>query len=290
MLCGSAWFSVMGLLAHQAQSHNIDWQVVAASRSLLALLIALGMAWAMGVRLVFLTPGVLWMRSIAGSCSMVATFYALTHMPASEALTLTNTTPIWVAILSWPMLGIRPGWETIVSVPIAVLGVAVMHRTEIHGLPLAAWSALVAAFFTALAMLGLNQLKNVASVAIVVHFSFVSTLFCTAAYFLFEREFGIRNTPMDSSLLLLLGVGITATAGQLFLTLAFRSGVATYVSLVGLSQVVMVMIAESVLGLHQFDWFSILGMVMILGPAGWLMVRTKQRQRREALAHIADPE
>ena len=276
----------MGLLAHEARRHDIDWQLVAATRSGLSTIFALCMAWALGVRLVFLSPGILWMRSIAGSCSMVATFYALTHMPASEALTLTNTTPIWVAILSWPMLGIRPGWETILVVFIAVIGVAVMHRTDVNGLPTAAWSALVAAFFTALAMLGLNQLKNVASVAIVVHFSFVATLICTGAYFLFEQEFGIRNTPMDSSLLILLGVGFTATCGQLFLTLAYRSGVATYVSLVGLAQVVMVMIAESALGLHNFNWQTLLGMSMILGPVAWLMVRTKQRQRREALARI----
>ena len=280
----------MGLLAHEAGRYHIDWQIVASTRAALVTLIALIMAWAMRVKLVFLTPGILWMRSIAGSCSMVATFYALTHMPASEALTLTNTVPIWVALISWPMLGIRPGLGTIIVVPIAVLGVAVMHRTELHGLPMAAWSALIAAFFTALAMLGLNRLKMVSSIAIVVHFSFVATLFCTASYFLFNREIGLSNTPIDSSLFLLLGVGIMATVGQFFLTLAYRSGVATYVSLVGLSQVVMVMLAESVLGLHQFDLYSLLGMTMILGPAAWLMVRTKQRQRREAMAHIADPE
>jgi hypothetical protein len=41
--------------------------------------------------------------SIAGSISLVCGFYAMTHYPVSEVLTLTNMFPLWVAVLSLPL-------------------------------------------------------------------------------------------------------------------------------------------------------------------------------------------
>ena len=64
------------------------------------------LAMAAGKRLVFFRPRKLWMRSIAGSISLVCGFYAMTHYPVSEVLTLTNMFPLWVAVLSLPLFAI----------------------------------------------------------------------------------------------------------------------------------------------------------------------------------------
>ena len=107
MLSGCVWFSWMGLLTH-ALKDSCDWQTVAVVRSALATTFAALIAWSTGTLLVFHGPRALWFRSVAGSCSMVCTFYALTHLLVSDVLTLTNTFPIWVALLSWPLAGERP--------------------------------------------------------------------------------------------------------------------------------------------------------------------------------------
>src|SRR5262245_11530267 len=99
MLCGCVAFALMGTLAH-ALGPRCDWQVIALARSGLALTFAAGLAWTAGVRLVFWRPRVLWVRSLAGSVSLVCTFFALTRLPVSDVLTLTNLFPVWVAILS----------------------------------------------------------------------------------------------------------------------------------------------------------------------------------------------
>jgi drug/metabolite transporter (DMT)-like permease len=274
MLSGCGWFSLMAVLAHSLGG-VCDWQVVALSRSGLATLFALSLAVGYGSRLAFFSPGILWVRSIAGSCSMVGTFYALTHMPVSDVLTLTNTFPVWVALLAWPMAGERPTLGVWVAVVCAVAGVALTQEPTLDGLPLAAWAALFASLFTAVAMLGLNRVRGVSSLGVVVHFSAVSTLFCGVAFLAFDRPTGTERLADPMVLVKLLGVGATATVGQVFLTLAFRSGSATKVSVVGLSQVVMVMALEAIGG-RRFDVPQLAGTALVLGPTAWLMARSRR--------------
>ena len=96
MLLGSLAFALMSTLAHELRE-AYDWQVVALVRAGLVLVIAALLALAGRARLVLWRPGTLWLRSIAGSISLVCTFFALTRLPVSEVLTLTNMFPLWVA-------------------------------------------------------------------------------------------------------------------------------------------------------------------------------------------------
>lgn len=283
----------MSLLARAAGGH-VDWQVVAAARSGLATLFALVLAAATATPLVFARPRVLWLRSVAGSLSMLSTFYALTRMHTSAVLTLTNTFPAWVALLSWPLVGERPTRGTWAAVACSILGVALVTNEgglvldyETTGwLPVA--SALVAAAFTAVAMLGLNRLSGVAPLAVVVHFSAVSTLFGLAGFLLFDTHTGLGPLDEGNTLLLLLGVGATATVGQVCLTHAFGRGHATTVSVVSLSQVLMVILAEFALGLRTaFTPLTAVGTLFVLGPTAWLMLRAR---RAQPAVVVAEPE
>src|ERR1700681_4766406 len=107
MLIGSAAFSVMVILAKLA-GEGAPWLIVALVRSLIPLILIAIWAKADGVRLVAFGSPVLWSRSIFGSISLVGTFYAVTHMSPSEVQTLGSIFPIWIALLSWPMLGEMP--------------------------------------------------------------------------------------------------------------------------------------------------------------------------------------
>src|SRR5688572_401712 len=107
MLGGCVCFAIMAALAHAA-GERCDWQTVAFFRGFLVLVFVGAYAIARGTRLVFFRPRRLWVRSIAGSTSLVMTFYALAKLKASTVVTLTNTFPVWVAVLSWPLLGVLP--------------------------------------------------------------------------------------------------------------------------------------------------------------------------------------
>lgn len=279
MLCGSAWFTAMALLTEALGQQNCQWQIVTLARSGQATLFAALLALGSGTRLVFFRPRILWVRSVAGSCSMLGTFYALTHMPASDVLTITNTFPVWVAILSWPLAGERPTAGVWLAVACAVAGVVVALRPQAEGFR---WvpgvCAFVASMFTAVAMLGLNRLHGVASLAVVVHFSAVSTGFAGVALavdLVRGAEIAATGLERGATALQLLGVGATATVGQVCLTRAFATGSPTKVAVTGLSQVAMVIGGEAVLGWKAVGAATLIGTALVIGPTAWLMARER---------------
>ncbi len=287
MLCGCVLFALMGSLAHKLGA-TCDWQAIAIARSSLPLLFAAALAWAHGTQLVLWGPRVLWMRSVAGSLSMVTTFYSLTRMPVSDVYTLTNVFPIWVALLSWPMLGQRPTagvWLCVVS---GVAGVFLIQQPHFAEGNLACVAALAASVFTAFAMLGLHQLRGIAPLAIVVHFSGVALLFCTTAWFLFERRADADNLLAPANLFMVLGVGVLATLGQLLLTKAFTWGAPMKVSVVGLTQIVFALLLDVTLFGHQVSPAGLLGMALVLAPTAWVM--THRPEPPETPAELAPAE
>jgi drug/metabolite transporter (DMT)-like permease len=274
MVCGSFAFAVMGTLAHELRM-ECDWRVIAVARSALALAGAAALARAAGARLVFWRPRILWLRSIAGSLSLVGTFYCLTRLPVSDVLTLTQLFPVWVALLSWPLLGERPGGGVWLCVLSGAAGVTLIQQPHFAAGNFASLVALASSFSTAVAMLGLHQLQGIDHRAIVVHFSGVSLLFCLATLGLFAPGEAPLALPQGWGLPMLLGVGAAATVGQLFLTRAFASGPPARVSVVGLTQVVFALVID-VTVLHQaVDSRKLLGVVLVAGPAAWLMASGK---------------
>jgi drug/metabolite transporter (DMT)-like permease len=269
MLCGCFVFAWMGELAHSLRD-RCDWRLIALARSALAFLFALGIARASGSRLVLWRPRVLWMRSLAGSVSLLCTFYALSWLKPSVVLTLTNTFPIWVALLSWPLLRERPGLGVWLAASCGVLGIVLIKRPEMSGGDFALYLALTAAFTSAVAMLGLHSLAGVDAPAIVVHFSGVATALVLAACLVGPPpQLGALAVPRVA--LLLLGVGATATVGQLFLTKAFTEGRPARVSVVGLSQVVFALGLDFLLAEPNFTPSTLAGIGLVMVPTAWVM-------------------
>jgi drug/metabolite transporter (DMT)-like permease len=271
MLCGCFTFAWMSEFASQL-GRSCDWRIVALARSLLAFSFALALARAFGAHLAFRRPRILWLRSVCGSLSLLCTFFALSRMRTAEVLTLTSTFPIWVALLSWPILGTRPSPAVWIAALCGCAGIALMQHPRFEGdfgryaLPL----SLVAAFTSAVAMLGLNRLKGLDPWAIVVHFSGVATVFVLGAWLVGPRP---DLTPMlgPGPILLLLGVGATATLGQLCLTHAFTSGQPARVSVVNLTQIVFAMALDLGFGGSPFDGATLAGIGLVLVPMAWVM-------------------
>jgi drug/metabolite transporter (DMT)-like permease len=130
MLIGAVAFASMSILAH-ALSDGVSWVMVALARSSCALLFTLIVARVQRTELVFFRPPTLWMRSICGSISLLCSFYAFKHLPASDVIAITNTFPIWVAILSWPLLGERPTREVWFAVLCAVTGSILINQPQL---------------------------------------------------------------------------------------------------------------------------------------------------------------
>jgi len=271
----------MGQFAHLLRD-QCDWRIVALARSSLAFLFAFGLARVTGANLVFWRPGALWIRGCASSVSLLCTFFALGQLPTSEVLTLTNTFPIWVALLSWPLLRIRPSLSVWLAAGFGVAGVALIQSPHFEVNAKATQAvvlSLTAALTSAIAMLGLHRLKGVHPWAIVTHYSGVATIFVLGSW-LVGGPPDLASVAERSTLLLLVGVGATATLGQLCVTQAFTYGNPARVSVVGLMQIVFALGLDLCIDAPSVQPIMLAGIALVLAPTGWMLIGSLPRMQR----------
>jgi drug/metabolite transporter (DMT)-like permease len=280
MLLGAAAFSLMSFLTHRL-SPVLPWQAIAVIRTAIALVLTISLTQVSGVKLAVFRPRTLWIRSLAGSIALLANFYSMTHYSISEVLALSNMFPLWVAVLSWPVLGERISTSVWLAAACGVLGVYFLVQQPGGEAQHAAQSllpvftAILASLASAVAMLGLHRLKEVDPSAVVAHFSGVSLMASTLALVVLPRA--EMSASLSTQTLILLGVlGLSATAGQIFLTKAFASGPPAQVSVVSLTQVGFSMMLESAIEHRAFSAMTLLGLALVVAPTAWVIVRGRR--------------
>jgi drug/metabolite transporter (DMT)-like permease len=109
-------------------------------------------------------PRALWGRLVVAALLNVSAWMGLTTaslvwLPAGQAATLAYTMPVWVALLSWPMLGERPMPRQIGAIVLGICGVVILvggtifhlDAARLPGIAIALSAALLFAFGTVLA-------------------------------------------------------------------------------------------------------------------------------------------
>lgn len=283
MLLAAIAFAGMAAFT-RALSPDVDWRLIALARSGLALVFAAALVRARGGQVILWRPPTLWMRSLAGSVSMVCTFYALTRLPLAEVLTISNVFPVWVALLSWPLLGELPAVSVWIALALGLCGVALVEQPHWLDGNLAAGVVLTGSVFTAVAMLGLHRLQGIDPRAIVVHFSGVAFLTCGGLVLLGGAETFASSRIDVWVVCLLVGLGVSATIGQVFLTKAFAAGPPAKVSVVALSQVAFAMLLDVVFWNQQFSRWSLLGIALVVTPTAWLLLNRSTAPVGQAVA------
>jgi drug/metabolite transporter (DMT)-like permease len=178
-----------------------------------------------------------------------------------------------VAVLSWPLLRVRPGLSVWLAAGCGVLGVVLIESPHLggsFGARLAVPLALLAAFTSAVAMLGLNRLKDIHPWAIVAHFSGVATVFALIACFA-DPPLPVAQLLEPRLALLLLGVGVMATVGQMCLTRAFTAGDPAKVSVVALTQIVFAIALNFLFDDKPLQQITLAGIALVMAPTAWVM-------------------
>jgi drug/metabolite transporter (DMT)-like permease len=287
MIAGALAFATMGALTSEVGS-RCDWLVVALVRAILMLGTAVTIVRASGSELVFWRPRTLWVRSLAGSFSLIGNFYALTRLPLADAVTLMNLHPLWIVLITsvakrrWPSkseaFGVVSGIAGVILVAQGMGGTVSIGRPHLSGDRLAILAAILSSLSTAVAMLGLHRLRNIDARSVVAHFAGVASVISAVLLY-------FRGDPLPTALferptvLLLLGVGVTGTLGQILLTKAYAKGAPTKVAVVGLVQVVFAMGFDVVLWHRTLTPATLLGFALVLAPTTWLSLRTARSVR-----------
>ena len=176
MLWGALAFAAMGAMTH-ALGTRCDWMQIALVRALF-MYVAITAVRAGGWRPAWWSGGRRCSGCGAwrGPPSLFCSFYALTRLPVAEVLTLTNTYPIWIILMSWGAFGQRPTARDLMAVACGTLGVVLIEQPRLGHDHVAALIALLSAFCAAVAMLGLHRLKDVDPRAVVAHFAGVASV------------------------------------------------------------------------------------------------------------------
>jgi drug/metabolite transporter (DMT)-like permease len=258
----------------------MDWRIVAVARASIVLLFTVPAAMYQRVRLIWNWPRTLWIRSITGSVSMLLTFYALTHIDISTCITFTNTFPLWVLVLAWPVLGMRPTVGVGLALLSGIAGVALIEQPHPGEIRIASLMALAAAFCSAVVMIGLHRLKHLHPLSIVVHFSALASIVCigyACVTHLGGQPLSLAPLMRPWNVVLLLTLGALASAGQFLMTKAFSMTLPQKLSVVGLSQVVFALGFDLLVWKRSFGWMTVLGIALVIAPVAWLLTGRKPK-------------
>jgi drug/metabolite transporter (DMT)-like permease len=276
MLASALAFATMGALVH-ALGSRCDWLLVALIRALVMLVTAATLARASGSRLAVWRPRTLWVRSLAGSFSLVCNFYALARLPVADAVTLSNVHPLWIVLITAIVLRRVPTLGEFLGVASGLIGVALIEQPHLGVDQLAAVVALLSSVSTAVAMLGLHRLRDLDARSIVAHFAGVASV-VSAAWLLLRQDALPPRLFEPSTLGLLLGVGVSGTLGQVLLTKAYASGAPTKVAVVGLTQVIFAMGFDVAIWGRALTPPILAGFALVMAPSTWLSLRAARKQ------------
>jgi drug/metabolite transporter (DMT)-like permease len=163
----------------------------------------------------------LW-RGLSGFVALMLFFYAIHQLPLATAVTLNYTAPLFLAFLMALVFRETPRPILVFTIVLGFCGVALLLKPSFQqDQALAGFMGLASGFFAGIAYMNVRQLGQSGEPEwrIVFYFTLVSTL--GGALWMAFNEFHVVT---GANLLLLVGMGTTATLAQLAMTRAYREG------------------------------------------------------------------
>jgi drug/metabolite transporter (DMT)-like permease len=268
MVLAQVFFAGMNVCTRLG-ARDLPWSEIAAARFLIGALIALIIAWYRGSSLRITDRPSTWRRSVYGTIAAMCTFYALAsnRIALGDAATLNASAPIFVALLSGPLLGERVGGRLALAIGLGFAGIVAVVRPSLGSeIPVAAIATAGAAFY-ALAMIWLRKIgPGESHEAVVLHFSLVAL----ASLILIALP--VWRWPDWRSSWFLLGAGLGGGGAQIAMTRAYSlHRAAPVTALSGLGIVLTHLLAIPVFGDRPTGW-QVAGSLLVIAASVLLTV------------------
>lgn len=269
MLLAALFFASMGVCIKFASAHFNPFEIVA-YRGVVGMIVLIGMTRVRGISLRTQVPMMHVWRSIVGTISLTAWFYAIAALPLATAMTLNYMSSIWIAtfLLGGALLTqgrnapIRQQGPLFLTVLAGFGGVAMMLRPSLNpDQMLGALVGLLSGIFAAFAYLQVAALSRVGEPEsrTVFYFS-IGTLLAGLLGVLF-----VGATPwVWPGALWLLPIGLLALGGQLCMTRAYSRGATLVVANLQYSGIVFAAIFSLTIFGDQLPLMGWLGMALII--------------------------
>ncbi|WVN42296.1 DMT family transporter [beta proteobacterium MWH-UniP1] len=219
-------------------------------------------------------PRLQLVRSVLLASTTVLFFSGVQYLPLAEAAAISFTAPIWVALLSAPMLNEQVARSDKWVAAIGFSGILLIVRPGTDVFHFGALLIGLMAFLNAIFQLLTRKLTEDNPFTTFFYSGLVGAIGASVLLL----TVGIEAMPSIRQILLLAGIGVFGGLGHLLFVLAFyRAPPATLTPFVYLQMVWAIGLGWLVFATFPDNW-SLLGMAVIVGSGLWL-VQHRHRKR-----------
>ncbi len=144
------------------------------------------------------------------------------------------------------------------------LGVYLIEKPQFRGDIFPIIIAFMGAICAGSAMVSLSFCGLITPVTVVSHYSVVALTSAFCLFYLSNLNIPVFKEIIEKYGVLLLLIGLSGTLGQIFLTYAYGRGRPQWISVTGLSQVVITALFELILNKIKLNVELIIGMVLVI--------------------------
>ncbi len=228
-------------------------------------------------------PWLLFFRAAIGLLAMLSFFYNIAHISLSDAVTYSKLSPIFTAIFAMWFLREKIGFKGWMAIALGFTGMLfvmqplglILEKSHLFGF--------LNAVCAALAFTSIRELKKYYDTrSIVLSFMGIGVLipFISMSISPYVQSdilsFMMGNFIMPTTVqfIYLIGIGITASLGQVYMTKAYSSTKAGLIGAVGYSVIIFSLIIGLMLGDNLPNAYGIIGIIAIVS-GGVLIAREK---------------
>ena len=286
LLAAEACYAIMRVTARlSASASTLPWAEIAAVRFLGGSFVPLVSARLRHVPLRVADARNAWLRSLFGTGGALSLFYALgTHaLSVGDATTLYSTAPLWVALLSGPMLGERVGLVVWLAVVAGFAGVATLLHAGFSHVGPTGLILLAGALSYALAIFRVRRLSSrESSEAIGFHMSLTA-----GGVMLLIALPHLQRIPTSA----MLPLGLSALAGgvgQTIVARAYAREAASRLAAFNYAGVVFTYLLQVALFRRVPEPHQILGALIVIAAGVLVSVLAARRAEAPALREHAE--
>ena len=276
MLASTLFFGLMAITIRYA-SRSLPTFEIAFWRNTFGLLALLPLLLRSGTSLRTQQLPKYLLRSAIGIGSMLCSFWAIGHLPLSQAISLSYSTPLFVTIAAVIWLGEVVRKRRWTAVLLGFVGVLVIVRPGTSGFTHGSLVAVAAAVLSAVVAIQIKQLSRVDPADTIVFYTYAFWVPLSLVPALF-----VWVWPAPATWLWLVLTGLFGTGGQLLWTRALRLGDVSALTPISFMQLPVVSVAGYLLFDESIDRYTVAGALIIFVANAYIAHREAQLARRAA--------
>ena len=278
LMLGSTMFFGLMVVAIRLASSSLHAFEIAFFRNFFGLVVALPLLLRHGPGFMRTTqfPRYLF-RCLIGMCSMLAGFWAISHLPLAQAVSLSYSTPLFVTIAAAALLGEQVRARRWTAVILGFIGVLVIVRPGTAEFSTNALIAVLAAVLSSIVAIQIKQLSATEPADRIVIYT--TLLWVPMSLF---PALAAWEWPQGIAWLWVIAAGIMGTSGHMLWTRALKLGEVSALTPISFMQLPLVVLFGWWLFDESLDHWTLLGAGIIFAANAYIAHREAVLARRAA--------